>query len=141
MHWFLKLVLLIYLLLLSVYDLKEKRLPVWLLLVGGAFLVGCLGFTQGLSVEAFLLTGMSALFLFGIAALTREAIGYGDCVVLSICSLCFSVFDFLWMVWISSVGLLFFYIGRNLIQKEKACIAYPYLPFLTGAVGISLLWI
>jgi prepilin signal peptidase PulO-like enzyme (type II secretory pathway) len=141
MHWFLKLVLLIYLLLLSVYDLKGKRLPVWLLFVGGTFVVGCRGFIQDVSVEGFLLTGISILFLLGVAKLTREAIGYGDCVVLSICSFCFPIFDFLWTVWISCVCLLLFYIGRKFIGKEQNGIAYPYLPFLTGAVGISFFWI
>ena len=131
--------LLIYLLVLTAWDLKEKMVPVFLLAVGlvsaggYALYLSCSG--QGLWFQP-LLGMIPGICLLLIALLTGKA-GYADGLVLliigmletyrvSLFVLCMGLF----LTSLVSVALL-------LLRKVKRQTAIPFIPFLTVAYCVK----
>ncbi len=128
----------LYLVLLSLWDVRTKRLPAALLLAGGGtgILLRILDLAAGKNAAEICqnyLPGLSAgLFLLAAAALTREAVGYGD-------GICFCTLAF-WLPWGSLFTLLITALVLcavpgtviGLIRRSRK-ITLPFLPFAAGA--------
>lgn len=129
--------LVIYLTILGIMDIKECKLPVWLLWIGGMFALGmgllerlCLG--RGLlNTLIEILSGMlPGSILLLVAFLTKKA-GYGDGIVLLQLGFIYSyalVWAFLCisLLLLSVIAMIFLALKK--IQKDTAV---PYIPFLT----------
>ncbi len=129
-------VIMVYLTVLGIMDIKERKLPVWLLGVSGilAFCVAMLGrLNWGSGVSSALLEVILGMlpgaFLLAMAFLTKK-IGYGDGIVLlqlgciygymhSLAFLCVSLFL------LSIVAMIFL-----ASKKVKNDTPLPYIPFL-----------
>ena len=127
-----------YLLALAALDIRTKRLPAALLFAGGGtgILLRILDLAAGKDAAALCrsyLPGLAAgAFLLAAAALTREAVGYGD-------GICFCTLAF-WLPWGSLITLLMTALFLcavpgaviGLIRRRRK-IALPFLPFAAGA--------
>ena len=128
----------LYLLGLSLWDLRRKELPLWLLAAGAAagMTLRSMSAAAGQNLEELCGTyipglAVGALLLAG-AKLTREEIGYGD-------GLCFCTLAF-WLPWGDLLTLLLLALLLcgipgvivSLIRREKKK-SLPFLPFVTGA--------
>lgn len=128
----------VWLLLLSLWDVRRRELPAALLAAGGTagLLFRIIDLASGASpsgLAAAYLPGLAAgALLLAAARLTREAVGYGD-------GLCFCLLAF-WLPWEELFTLLFtalllcalpgLVIG--LIRGRRVA-ALPFLPFVAGA--------
>ena len=136
--------LLLWLILLAAWDIKEGRLPVRLLAAGGG--AGVLlriidlisGETPGVICSRYLPGLAAGALLLAAARITREAVGYGD-------GICFGILAF----WIPA-GELFTLLFTSLllcsvpglligIIRGKKLKALPFLPFVAGAFLLLLL--
>ena len=130
--------LLVWLSLLAVWDIRHRELPAVLLAAGGAagLLLRIIDFAAGTALSA-----LAAAYLPGLAAgglllaaarISREAVGYGD-------GICFCLLAF-WLPWEELFTLLFtalvlcalpgLVIGLIRGRRVKAL---PFLPFAAGA--------
>lgn len=130
--------LLVWLSLLAVWDIRHRELPAFLLAAGGAagLLLRIIDLAAGTALSA-----LAAAYLPGLAAgglllaaarISREAVGYGD-------GICFCLLAF-WLPWEELFTLLFtalvlcalpgLVIGLIRGRRVKAL---PFLPFAAGA--------
>lgn len=126
----------LFLLLCSVQDIKEKKISVkMLVLSGGLFFTLSLLFDE-ISWERRMenmLPGMTALVT---AFLTREQVGYGDAVCLAVLGSVFSA-DILWGAILSGLFLLSACSAVLLMRKKAGRnTTLPFIPFLT----VGILW-
>lgn len=126
----------LFLLLCSVQDIKEKRISVKMLLLSGGLFLALSFLFDELSWERRMenmLPGVTALVA---AFLTREQIGYGDAVCLAVLGSVVSA-DILWSAILN--GLLFLSAcSIVLLVRKKAGknTTLPFIPFLT----VGILW-
>ncbi len=121
----------VWLFIMGVCDIRKRRVPVWMLVIGG-----CLAAVAALQSEsdfADILRGMLPGVVLLMIALTTKKVGYGDGIVLITlgivlgdgrCVLLFAMGLFLICIF-SLVLLVLRKVGRNT--------GIPFLPFLAAA--------
>ena len=131
---------LMYLGLASVWDLKEKKIPLWVLVSGGVaevMLALLYGLHSGDVELARLITGMIPGLLLLVLSLTGQQVGPADgmilCAVGAAESYAFALQMLMWACLItggvSVIGLLF-----RCLRKEDRL---PFVPFLTAGYVVS----
>lgn len=128
----------VWLLIISIWDVRKRRVPVWLLIPGGIFaLAEAAGQQYGeLTVVRIMLPGAVLLLL----ALTTGNVGYADGIVML----------FLGVISGSEKSLLIFGISLFLaaicslvllaLRKVKKNTGIPFLPFLAAAWLLAALF-
>lgn len=123
----------IWLLAISVMDVRRRRVPAWLLAAGGVLAVPMLYLEGGCADGVAVLTGLFPGVLLLAAGILTKKVGYGDGIVALILGvwlenrkivMLFGISLFFIAVW-SLVLLVLRKVGRNT--------KIPYLPFLTAA--------
>lgn len=130
--------LLLYLLILSRYDYREKQVPVVLLYVGigAAVLLLVWEIFSGQIVWTRLLGILPGILLLLTAVLTRQ-VGLADGIVLSIVGV---VLGYQAVMLLFCISLMLFCVVTILLlffRKVNGRAVLPYLPFLTVAVAIQ----
>lgn len=128
----------LYLLGLSLWDVKERRVPVILLVLGSiaAGSVVAYGMATGRIRGVELILGaIPGLSLLLTAWLTGKA-GYADGIVLLCCGIVWGYREALLILCLSLVLISFVSIALLLLHKVKRQSRIPYIPFL--AVGFWL---
>ena len=115
-----------YLCVVSMWDIRKREIPVWLIAAGG-ILSASLGYFHGKIPLVLMVTGalVGGVFLL-ISRLTQEAFGYGDSVLYL-------------LVWAYVLAAVFagYVLIRKGFQKDAA---FPFVPFLLAAyIGIVCL--
>lgn len=121
---------LIFLFICSVWDLYIKKIPIWLFCVGagGIFLFYLFGFKENLFDG---LGGIGIGFIcLVISRVTKEALGYGDSILICLLGSYVGFLNTLWIVTIAfgMAGLfsLTFFIRKGGYNKKTI----PFIPFL-----------
>lgn len=118
-----------WLLALSIMDIRTKRIPIWMLVIGGLGAI-CLP-TDAFSVLAFLPGGILLLLAVGGKA------GYADAIVLLVLGAMvgarMGMTIFLVSLFLLS-GVAISFLGFRKIKGESKM---PYLPFLTAAFVVQ----
>lgn len=130
----------LWLIAMSIFDLFEKRVPVWLLVTGGipAIVTAMYAYMKGTGSLSQSLFGMlPGVLLLAVAAVTRKA-GWADGIVLLImglltdlweCMACFMV-SLMTMSMVSLLLLVLRKVGKNT--------TLPYIPFLCAGYLIRI---
>ena len=120
----------LFLLLLSVRDIREKKVNIAFLLPGFvlAFYQMPDGFLRA-EVPGFLFS----ILLFVLSILTKEAIGMGDAFAVLLCA-CYLPFYPVFFIFVAGVAGIFLILVRKGNRKTEI----PYLPFLTFSYLIYL---
>lgn len=124
----------LFLLLCSVQDIKEKKISVkMLVLSGGLFLALSLLFDE-ISWERRMENMLPGVIAFMTAFLTREQVGYGDAVCLVVLGSVVSA-DILWGAILGGLFLLSA-CSVVLLMRKKAGrnTTLPFIPFLTAGI-------
>ena len=125
----------IWLICISVMDIRSRRVPIWILLLGGGAALAVLvdQFVRGTMDYFEVFTGIRPGMVLLLIAFTTKKAGYGDGTVLLLVGMVSGGSKSLWIFCISlflisicSVILLF-------CHKVKRNSEIPYLPFLTIA--------
>lgn len=133
-------IVLLFLLLCTYFDVREKRIPCYLFfafgIIGILFLL-LLREKEVLPALQGVIVGIGVLFL---ARVTREGIGYGDGIILLITGLYLglrqNVLLFLLAILLSSAFALVFWVVKRVDRKTEL----PFVPFLAAAFLIQLCW-
>ncbi|MDO4452173.1 MAG: prepilin peptidase [Lachnospiraceae bacterium] len=122
---------LIFLLVCSVWDLRTKRIPIWLLGVGAVgtflFLLSC-NKVDLCSVLGGI--GIGGICLV-ISKVTGEALGYGDSLLICLLGSYAGFINALWTVTVAfglaGIFSLIFFMGKGGYKRRTI----PFIPFLT----------
>lgn len=130
--------LLLYLVILSIYDCREKQVPAVFLYVGiGLTALWLVSGGRNLQEIGTLLLGMlPGLFLLLVAFATKKA-GYGDGIVLAVAG---AVLGYRQAVLVFCIGLLLVSLVSMLLlllRKVNGRTKIPFLPFLTAAYVVQ----
>lgn len=139
--WF----LLLYLVVLAVYDWKEQKIP--LVLAGGGLVVALAMNVYRVVyyadnwkwlVLSILLGMLPGVYMLTVAYLTGKA-GYGDGITLMNIGM-FTNYKTCILLWgFSMVFLSFFSVGLLCLRRANKDTRIPYLPFLTAAYAVELI--
>lgn len=132
---FLQSILLLFLAVLTYYDLKYKKIPAWLLLlmaVTGMIYVIKIGDYKNLSRYMGILVG---LVFFALALLSHEAIGKGDALLFLILGWFLGMYQTIFLLFVAFFLSAVFAGFLLLIKKGNFKTSLPFLPFLYIAFG------
>lgn len=135
-----KAVILVYLMICALYDMRKHKLPMWILAAGTLVSLGIVLISERDTWYLWVSGGAVGVLFLMAGRITKESIGYGDgwmilnlgicCGIWKLCSLLFMAF--LLIMAVSAAGMVFFK-----WKKEKRI---PMVPFLfIGYVGV-LAW-
>ena len=125
----------IWLICISVMDIRSRRVPIWILLLGGGVALTVLadqlvgGAMEYFEVFTGILPGMVLLLI----AFTTKKAGYGDGVVLLLVGMASGGSKSLWIFCISLFLISIYCVILLFCHKVKRNSEIPYLPFLTIA--------
>ena len=128
-------ILLVFLAIFTLYDLKYKKIPVWLLLlmaIIGIIYVIKIGDYDNLSRY----TGSSVGLLFlGFSFLSHEAIGKGDALLFIILGWFLGMYQIIFLLFVAFMFSGVFAMFLLLIKKGNYKTSIPFMPFLYIAFG------
>ena len=129
-------ILLIYLLILAVFDLKEKRVPLWGLVIGMLVAGGAVVYGNWFGQESWIRTLLGiipGILLLAVSFMTGKA-GYADGVVLLIVGM---VEDYKVSLFVLCMGLFLasmVSVMMLVLRKANRQTRIPFIPFLAVAL-------
>lgn len=125
----------LYLFLSCRFDIKNRSVPVWFVIAGGA---GCAVLCFFLSPPAgYLLTGLiPGIFLLILSVCTKEAIGMADTLIILMLGAVYGFWDTLLILFFSFAASFIYSSIMMLKKKFHRRSSFAFLPFLTaGYIG------
>ena len=123
----------VYMIVLTVMDIKWKKLSLAVLLLGAAFLAA--GFLCGRDIHMIVLAagaGVGIVFLI-VSRVTEEAFGYGDSILILIMGGFLGFWNILSLLVAAFSMAALFSIFMLIRKKFHRKSAFPFVPFLTAA--------
>lgn len=114
---------------LSVIDIKSKKLPIWLIEV---FAISCfiLRWFEGISVWNFLLGFLPGIVLLLLAICSGEKVGIGDAFVVGVLGIAYTIENVVSILGISLFFVAIWAIGLLIVKKANRKTELPFLPYL-----------
>ncbi len=127
-------VVLVWLVVMSVMDVRECRVPVWMLVLGCSFtmMITVVRCVSGMENCGVLLCGMVPGVLLLALALATKLVGYGDGVVLVCLGALSNAKISILILTIGLVLAAIFSLGLLICKKAKRKTTIPFLPFLAA---------
>lgn len=132
--------IIICLILLSVYDVKERRIPNSL--VVSIYLLGLIGLCSGRVSSAESLAGLLALplIIMALIRITKYKIGMGDVKLISAIGFCLGFWNQVLAVFVGLLICLVYLFGRFIKNKEQKFSETIFLgPFISFGVLFALI--
>lgn len=131
-------VMLISTILLSVIDIRERRIPDSILsVVAFVSIVLALVFDRGGLLHRFILSSGAFLAMYLLSVVTKNGLGFGDVKLISVASFNLGLFDTWIMLTVACLSGIAFVSGLR-IFKGKTGTKIPFAPFLCLGAFISL---
>lgn len=114
---------------LSVIDIKSKKIPVWFI---GGFAIVCflLRWIQEVSLLEFILGILPGIILILLAIWSKEKIGIGDGLVVCIVGMAYTLETVISILGISFFLVAICSIGLLIVKKANGKTELPFLPYL-----------
>lgn len=129
----------LYLCILSIIDIKTRKLPIWLLAAGSTGSIIVRAYQADIPLTLVFAGGITGVVFIGISKMTREAIGYGD----SLCIMNIGIYLGIWKligVLLLSFLLSALFAAMLLVYKRfNRKVGYPFIPFLLIAYFFFLI--
>ena len=128
-----------YLCVVSVWDIRKREIPLWLIAVGGLLAAGVGFFSEKHSIMLMIAGALVGMVFVGISKVTEEAFGYGDSLMIAVAGVYLGFWNVLGLlVWAHVLAALF--AGYILIRKGiyKGA-SFPFVPFLLAAYTV-IVW-
>ncbi len=130
----------IYLVGMSVLDIRSRKLPAWLLASGGILAVLYHLCQRELSPVLVISGGVVGILFLAVSKVTEEAFGYGDSVLIGVVGIYLGLWNLLSLLVItfllSAICAMLMLTKRSFTRKT----ALPFVPFLgSGYLAILLL--
>lgn len=121
---------LLYLSGMSVLDIKNRRLPVWMLAAGGFFAVVFQVCWKGAPLILVVSGGIVGMIFLAVSKVTKEAFGYGDSVLIGVLGIYlgfWNLLNLLAMAFLLSAVAAIWALAK---QKFTRKTVLPFVPFL-----------
>lgn len=128
-----------YLCVVSVWDIRKREIPLWLIAVGGLLAAGLGFFSEKHSIMLMIAGALVGMVFVGISKVTEEAFGYGDSLMIAVAGVYLGFWNVLGLlIWAHVLAALF--AGYILIRKGiyKGA-SFPFVPFLLAAYTV-IVW-
>lgn len=128
-----------YLCIVSVWDIRKREIPLWLIAVGGLLAAGLGFFSAKHSIMLMIAGALVGMVFVGISKVTEEAFGYGDSLMIAVAGVYLGFWNVLGLlVWAHVLAALF--AGYILIRKGiYKGVSFPFVPFLLVAYTV-IVW-
>ncbi len=129
-----------YLCIVSVWDIRRRMIPCWLLGIGGVLAVVFQLLQKNTSVVS-VLAGMAVggIFLV-ISKVTEEGLGYGDSLMILAVGIYMGFWQLLYLL-TGAYLMAAVFAGVVLVRKRfSRKDSFPFIPFLTAAYIAVLVW-
>lgn len=128
-----------YLCVVSVWDIRKREIPLWLIAVGGLLAAGLGFFSEKHSIMLMIAGALVGMVFVGISKVTEEAFGYGDSLMIAVAGVYLGFWNVLGLlVWAHVLAALF--AGYILIRKGiYKGVSFPFVPFLLAAYTV-IVW-
>lgn len=127
-----------YLGVLSLADIRNRTLPCWLLGVGMILALMYRGIERGDPAVLWIAGAVMGAGFFIISKITREALGYGDSVLIGILGIYLGIRELTGLL-LTAFLLTAIYAAFSLMKKRfRRKTAFPFVPFLEVAYVITL---
>ncbi len=125
----------IWLISISVMDIRSRRVPIWTLLLGGGAVLAVLAeqFVCGAMEYFDIFTGILPGVVLLLIALSTKKAGYGDGTVLLLVGMASGGSKGLWIFCVSLFLISIYSVILLLCRRVRRDSEIPYLPFLTMA--------
>lgn len=130
----------VFLIFCSIFDLKNKKIPVILVMFFAGIGMICYFFAEGKSMMSVLLSLLPGAALLALGHCTRESIGYGDGFIVLVLGLFIGFSRCAASVIAGFFISAMFAIVLLLMKKVNGKSRIPYAPFLAAGLGVAL-WI
>ena len=115
--------------LLAIIDWKEKKIPVWMVVVWSVILF-LIRWIEGISLLNFIVACLPGIILFILAISSRERIGIGDALVLCILGIVYTVEKVIAILGISLFIIAVWASVLLVLKKANRNTPLPFLPCL-----------
>lgn len=123
----------IYLIVLSIQDLKSRRLKLSFLIAGFIFPAGAVLLGDGISVFQSVTGAAAGAVFFCISKVTKEAFGYGDSILIVMIGSFLGFWNVLSLLiaafLMAAVFSVFLLVKRGFGRKDS----FPFVPFIAAA--------
>ena len=133
MHVAVSIGIIVYMLVLSVLDIRSKKVPTVMLWVFVALLALELGINSHGRIYLSLLGGAVGLVMLVVSRLTKEALGYGDGMLILGLGIYMGLWDVLWLLMFAFFGAGMLSIGLLIFRKANKKTTLPFMPFICGS--------
>lgn len=120
----------VYLLLLAVWDIRRRHIPVCLLVTGG--MAGIIvRIIQAKEVDLYMFAGVAVGLIFLlISRLTKENFGYGDSLLILVMGICMGIWDMAGVLLLAFFLSALFAVGVLAAKGFHEKASFPFVPFL-----------
>lgn len=133
-RWFLcRIVFALYLVILTVMDLKRRKLKLSVLLAGGIFIPAGVFCSSGVSPVYLAAGGAVGAVFLGISKITEESFGYGDSILILIMGCFIGFWDILTLLMAAFMMAAVFSLALLIRGRFRRKDSFPFVPFLTAA--------
>ena len=133
-RWFLcRIVFALYLVILTVMDLKRRKLKLSVLLAGGIFIPAVVFCSSGVSPVYLAAGGAVGAVFLGISKITEESFGYGDSILIMIMGCFIGFWDILTLLMAAFMMAAVFSLVLLIRGRFRRKDSFPFVPFLTAA--------
>ena len=132
--------IIVFLVLCSIQDIREKRWSVKMLVVAGLLFLGMSLVFEEMPIEKRLHNILPGMITFLLAFLTKEQIGYGDAACLVVLGIMVSAGSLFGAV---MIGLILLSICSMILlagKKADRKTTLPFLPFLSAGMLWQIIW-
>lgn len=120
-------------------DVKNRRLQLWLIAVFAAIMIGLFVFGEKHDGFSLLIRLIPGLGLLTTAFVTKEAVGYGDGLVVLFCGLVLDIQVTISLVFVALILSAVASLVILVIKKGNRSTRLPFMPFLLAAWVMLLL--
>lgn len=125
---------------LSLLDIRYRQVPLWLLVVGGTLAVLLRWAEEPKELWMMLAGGLVGICFLAISRITKEALGYGDSILIVILGLFLGFWNIMYLLILAFFLSALFSIGGLALRYFAKHSGFPFIPFLTAAyIGILML--
>lgn len=120
----------IYLLILAAFDIRSRRIPVWILTTGGIGVMIYRCIRRELPLELYVLGALVGGMFLVISKVTKEGFGYGDSLLILIIGIGVGFWDLISLLVFSFAGSAVVAAVALVIGKFQRKMTLPFVPFL-----------
>ncbi|MCI8365502.1 MAG: hypothetical protein HFG34_11235 [Eubacterium sp.] len=135
-------ILFIYLLIMSVYDVRRKEIHIGVTLLTGSVLAAIRVFQfyhEGVSLE--LVFGVvPGILVILLSYFTHGKIGMGDGFVLIVCGLVLSMYENIFLLFFALIMSAAAGVALMVFRQVKRSYIMPFVPFICVSFGLICLW-